>query len=191
MRYNAISIPDGYVLTTLEIVFLIIISLYLVGGSFYHFYELVEIPLAPKKVVLESAFVNRNISGGSKATSNLYLTVGQDKETYDYVIEAPVRDIEHLGFKKLRKLWVAVEPDRKKRFVWGVYDNELTLLISRQDILRWTKYNNAKNYFVIFTWGFGSLYLLFILINNGIWNRVSGKRIAHENRESRRWDIRN
>jgi len=185
VRYNAISIPDGYVLTTLEIIFLIIIFLYLVGGSFYHFYELVEIPLVPKEVVLESAFVNRNISGGSKTTSNLYLTVGPDDEAYDYVIEASTRDIEHLGFNKSRKLWVAVEPDRRKRFVWGVYDNELTLLISRQDILQWSKYNNAKNYFVIFTWGFGSLYLLFVLINNGIWNRVLAKRIAHENRESR------
>ncbi|MBV6827263.1 hypothetical protein [Pseudomonas sp. PD9R] len=185
MRYNAIFIPDGYVLTTLEIIFLIIISLCLVGGSFYHFYKLVEIPLAPKKVVLESAFVNRNVSGGSKTTSNLYLTVGPGNERYDYVIEASTRDIEHLGFNKSRKLWVAVEQDRRKRFVWGVYDNELTLLIDRQDILQWAKYSNFKNYFIIFSWGFSSLYLLFLLINNGVWNRVLAKRIAHEYRENR------
>lgn len=185
MRDSAMAIPDGYVLTVFEIIILIIIFLCVVGGSLYHFYRLVEIPLTPRKVVLESAFVNREVSGGSKTTSNLYLTVGSDNEAYDYVIEASTRDIEHLSFNKSRKLWVAVEPDRGKRFVWGVYDNELALLIGRQDILQWAKYRNSKNYFIIFTWGFGSLYLLFVLINNGIWNRILAKRIAHENRKNR------
>lgn len=182
MRYKALSIPDGYVLTVFEVVFFVAILVCFFCLSLYQFYRVVEIPLTPKKVVLENAFVYREVSEASKTTSNLYFRVGSGDEAYDYVIEASSRDIKHLGFSKSRKLWVAVEPDRSKRFVWGVYDNELTLLVSRQDIVRWAKSDNIKNYLKIFILYASSLCLLFWLLRNGIFNRFLAKRITRENR---------
>lgn len=179
-----ISIPDGYVLTVLEIVFLMIILVCFFCGALYHFYRVVEIPLTPRKVVLESAVVYRDVSVASKTTSNLYLRIGSVDETYHYVIEASTRDIKHLAFSKSRKLWVAVEPQRNKRFVWGVYDNELTLLISRQEIVGWAVSGNMKKYLIIFILYISCLCLLFWLLRNGIFNRFLAKGIAHENRSN-------
>ncbi|MVV49169.1 hypothetical protein EJA72_13115 [Pseudomonas sp. PB120] len=184
MRYKALSIPDGYVLTIFEVVFLVTILMFVFGGALYHFYRVVEIPPTPRKVVLESAFVYRGVSEVSRTTSNLYFRIGSDDKAYDYVMEASSRDIKYLAFSKSKKLWVALESDRNKQFVWGVYDDELVLLISRKNILQWARYKNSVNYFMFFAWGFGSLYLLFVLINNGVWNRFLAKRIAHENREN-------
>jgi hypothetical protein len=133
-------------------------------------------------VVLESAVIHKGLWEASKTTSYLYLRVGQGDDEYDYVIEASSRDVQYLDLSRSRKLWVAVEPDRSKRFVWGVYNSELDLLISRQDILMWALQNNISNYFIIFTWSIGSLYLLFLIFRNGIWNRFLAKRIARENR---------
>lgn len=180
--YKIFDVSSDYVPSIFEIVFTIIILIFLSGVSFYHIGEVVEIPSTPKKVVLESAFIYRDVSSASKSTSNLYLRVGPDGDAYDHVVEAATRDIQHLDLKGARKLWVAVEPDRTKRFVWGVYDNELGLLISRQKILEWAQDRNSINYFVVVSWGFLSLYLLFVLLKHGVWNRFLAKRIARENR---------
>ena len=183
MRNKIFSIPGGYVLSVFEIVFLIIVLLYFSVVIFYQFGKVVEIPSAPKKIVLERASICRDILEVSKTTSSLYLRVGSNDEEYDYVVEASTQDIRRLDLDKSRKLWVAVGPDRNKRFIWGVYDDELGLLISRKDILQWVQYSNSANYFVIITWGFLSLYLLFVLFKYGIWNRFLAKRTACENRE--------
>lgn len=182
MRYKALLIPDGYVLTAFEVVFLVTILMCLCGGSVYHLYKVIEIPPAPRKVVMESAFLYKNVLGSSKNTSSLYLRVGSDHDAYNYVIEASTRDIKHLAFSKSRKLWVAVESGRSKRFVWSVYDNELALLVSQQDVMRWARSNNIKNYLIVFILYASSLCLLFWLLRNGIFNRFLAKRIARENR---------
>ena len=181
--YKIFDVPSGYVPSVFEVVLLVVILMYFSIISLWHLGKVIEVPSAPRKVVLERAFIYRDISKASKITSNLYLRVGPDDEAYDYVIEASTQDIQRLDLDKSRKLWVAVEPDRSKRFVWGVYDNELGLLISRKDILQWAQYRNSANYFVIVTWGFLSLYLLFVLFKHGVWNRFLAKRIACENRE--------
>jgi hypothetical protein len=180
--YKIFDVPSGYVPSVFEIVFLVIIMMFFSVVSLWHVGKVIEIPSVPRVVVLERAFICGDISKASKITSNLYLRVGPDDEAYDYVIEASTQDIQRLDLGKSRKLWVAVEPDRSKRFVWGVYDNELGLLISRKDILEWVQYSNSANYFVIVTWGFLSLYLLFVLFKHGIWNGFLAKRIACENR---------
>lgn len=182
MRYKMFDIPSGYILGVFEIIFLIIVLMYLSVVSFYHFGRVIDIPLVPKRVVLESAFIYKDVSVFSKTTSKLYLRVGPAGEEYDHVIEASTRNIQYLGLNKSRKLWVAVEPDRSKRFIWGVYDDGLGLLISRKDILEWAKYSNFVNCFMIVTWGVGFLYLLFVLFKYGVWNRLLAKRIARENR---------
>lgn len=182
MRYKIFDVPSDYVPSVFEVVFSVVILMYLLFVSFYHLGQVKEIPSIPKRVVLENAFIYRDISAVSKTTSNVYLRVGPDDDAYDHIIEASTRDVQHLDLKKSRKLWVAVEPDRSKRFVWGVYDNELGLLISRQEILEWAQYRSSVNYFVVVTWGFLSLYLLFVLLKHGVWNRYLAKRIARENR---------
>ena len=182
VRNRKLSIPDGYVLNVFEAVFFMIIIVFFSVISFWCFEKIVKIPSTPKKVVLESAVIHKGLWEASKTTSYLYLRVGQGDDEYDYVIEASSRDVQYLDLSRSRKLWVAVEPDRSKRFVWGVYNSELELLISRQDILMWALQNNISNYFIIFTWSIGSLYLLFLIFRNGIWNRFLAKRIARENR---------
>lgn len=182
MRYKMYDIPSNYVPSAFEVVFLVVILMYLLFFSFYHLGQVIKIPSVPKRVVLESAFIYRDVSAFSKTTSNVYLRVGSDDEAYDHIVKASTRDVQHLDLKKSRKLWVAVEPDRTTRFVWGVYDNELGLLISRQEILEWAQYRNSVNYFVVVTWSAGSLFLLFLLLKHGIWNRFLAKRIARENR---------
>ena len=181
MGYKISDIPKGYVLSVFEIIFSIIIFIFLFVVSMHHFGRLVEIPSAPRKVVLKSAFIYRNISTISKTTSNLYLRVGQGDETYDYIIEASTREVQHLDLRKPRKLWVAVEPDSSKKFVWGVYDDELGLIISRAKIQQWSRQNNFSNYAVIVTWGVLSVFMLYLLIKYGVWNRFLAKRNAREN----------
>lgn len=182
MRNKMYDIPGDYVLSIFEMVFSFIV---LIGLSFFSLYflsKVVEVPPVPNKVVLESAFIYRDVSGGSKTTSNLYLRVGSGDVAYDHVIEASIRDIQYLDLKKSRKLWVAVEPDRSKRFVWGVYDDQLKLLISRNDIQGWLWHSNFVNYSIVATWGAMSLFMLFMLFKYGVWNRFLAKRITRENR---------
>jgi hypothetical protein len=165
-----------------EIVFFIVVIMYFSVVSFWCFEEIVEIPSAPEKVVLENAVIHKGLSEASRTTSYLYLRVGKGNDTYDHVIEVSSRDIQHLDFSKSRELWVAVESDRSTQFVWGVYDDRLGVLISRQDILGWALQNNISNYFIVFTWSVGSIYLLFLLFRNGVWNRFVAKKIARKNR---------
>jgi hypothetical protein len=75
-----------------------------------------------------------------------------------------------------------VDSDRNKKFVWGIYDENGVVLISRKEILQWAKSNNSANYFAVITWSVLSLYLLFLIFRYGVWNRIFAKRIEHENR---------
>lgn len=144
--------------------------------SCWIFSKVIDVPAVPEKFVLEDAFIYRGLSKASKTTSYLYLRVGLDDEAYNYIIEVSNRDIGHLDLSSLRKLLVAVDSDRKKHFVWWIYDENGVVLISRKEILQWVKSNNSANYFTVFTWSVLSLYLLFLIFRYGIWNRVLAKR---------------
>lgn len=172
------EIPPGYVPGIFGTGFLLALLGLFSLGVFYHYDRILEIPSAPKIVVLKAAFVHKDISRISKTTSNLYLCVGTGDEIHDYVIEASTEDVRNLNIIKSRKLWVAIEQERSERFVWAVYDHNFELLISRQKILEWARYKNIVNYFIVVAWGVLSLFLLFILCKYGVWNRVLARRKA-------------
>jgi hypothetical protein len=140
-----------------------------------------EIPSLPESLVMESAYIYRDVSQ-SKNDSYLYLKVGLGDDAYNYTIVARSSDLRHLDLRKSRKLWVAVDSDRSKRFVWWVYDFDNKFIISRKEILGWVRRYNSGNYFVAILGAVSSLYLLLIIVRNGVLNRVVAKRKAHESR---------
>lgn len=150
--------------------------------SFYIFNKIIDISLVPRRIVLEDAFIYRSLSEASRTRSYLYLRVGLGDYVYDHVMQVSSRDIRHLDLSESRKLWVAVDSGRNNRFVWGVYDNDGGLMISRKDILQWARFDNIKNYLTIVTSSVLSLYLLLLIFRNGFWNRFVAKRKACENR---------
>jgi hypothetical protein len=173
-------IPPEYIAGVGEVVFLLFLFVGLVVASIFMYGEIQEIPPLPERLVMEKAYLYRDVSQ-SRATSSLYLRVGLGEDAYNYIIEASASDIQHLNLRKGKKLWVAVDSDRTKRFVWWVYDVDTNLLISRKDILLWIRSNNIGCYFVLIGWSIILSYLLLIIIRNGIWNRVVAKRRAYEN----------
>ena len=171
MRDKVLLVSGRYVASVSETVFCLFTFLLFSFSTFYFFSRVVETPLVPRKFVLEEAYIYKDLSDASKSTSYLYLRVGRDDEAYNYIIEASSRDLRHLDLSKSRKLLVAVDSTRSNQFVWGVYDEEGVIMISRKDILQWVDSNNAANYFTVFAFSGLSLYLLMLIVRNGIWNR--------------------
>jgi hypothetical protein len=180
VRAKNLYIPPEYIAGGGEVIFLLILFVGLVVASIFMYGEIQEIPPLPERLVMEKAYLYRDVSQ-SRATSSLYLRVGLGEDAYNYIIEASAGDIQHLNLRKGKKLWVAVDSDRTKRFVWWVYDVDTNLLISRKDILLWIRSNNIGCYFVLIGWSIILSYLLLIIVRNGIWNRVVAKRRAYEN----------
>ena len=180
VRAKNLYIPPEYIAGVGEVVFLLFLFVGLVVASIFMYGEIQEIPPLPERLVMEKAYLYRDVSQ-SRATSSLYLRVGLGEDAYNYIIEASASDIQHLNLRKGKKLWVAVDSDRTKRFVWWVYDVDTNLLISRKDILLWIRSNNIGCYFVLIGWSVILFYLLLIIVRNGIWNRVVAKRRAYEN----------
>jgi hypothetical protein len=180
VRAKNLYIPPGYIAGVGEVVLLLFLFVGLVVASIFMYGEIQEIPPLPERLVMEKAYLYRDVSQ-SRATSSLYLRVGLGEDAYNYIIEATASDIQHLNLRKGKKLWVAVDSDRTKRFVWWVYDVDTNLLISRKDILLWIRSNNIGCYFVLIGWSIILSCLLLIIVRNGIWNRVVAKRRAYEN----------
>ncbi len=181
MRAKDLCIPPGYVAGAGEIVFCVIVFSFLVFASTYMLGRVKEIPPLPERLVMESAYIYRDVSQ-SKADSYLYLRVGLGDDAYKYTIVARSSDVLHLDLRKSRRLWVAVDPDRSKRFVWWIYDFDTNLIIGRKEILEWINYYNNGNYLMAILGAVSSLYLLLIIVRNGVWSRVVAKRKAHESR---------
>ena len=182
VRNKFFPVPVGYVSSAFEVAFCVIVLLLYLVFSFYIYSKLIEVPPVPDKLVMENAFLYRGLSQASKTTSFLYLKVGSDDAAYKYIIEASNRDVVYADFDRSRKLWVAVDSDRSKKFVWGVYDDNYRLLISRQDILRWVGSVNIDNYFILFLMFISSMYFIYIILWAGVWNRCAEKRKACENK---------
>jgi len=179
MRAKNLYIPPGYVAGVGEVVFCVIVFFFLVFASAYMLGDVKEIPSLPERLVVESAYIYRDVSQ-SKSDSYLYLKVGLDDDAYNYTIVARSSDLRYLDLRKSKKLWVAVDSDRSKRFIWWVYDFDNKLIVSRKEILDWIRRYNSRNYFVVILGAVSSLYLLLIIVRNGVWNRVVAKRKAHE-----------
>ena len=179
MRAKNLYIPPGYVASVGEVVFCVIVFFFLVFASAYMLVDVKEIPSSPENLVVENAYIYRDVSH-SKSDSYLYLKVGLGDEAYNYTIVARSSDVRHLDLRKSRKLWVAVDSDRSKQFVWWVYDFDNKFVISREEILDWVRRYNNGNYLMVVLGVVSSLYLLLVIVRNGFWNRVVVKRKMHE-----------
>jgi len=177
------SIPVRNIASFGEIVLCVILLFCLLLALFFLSGGIKKIPPLPEQFVMERACIFRGVSH-EKGSSYLYLRVGVGDESYKYVVEAHSGDVRHLDLSKSRKLWVAVNSDRSKKFVWSIYDAGGGLLISRSDILYWAKYQNVGVYLVMFGWSIASLWLLVFVIRDGVWNRCVTKRKEYEGREN-------
>ena len=171
----------GYVTGVGENISLLFLFFVLVLVSVLVHGKIQEIPPLPERLVRESAYLYKDVSH-SRNDSFLYLRVGLNDDAYNYIIEASASDIQNLDLRKGQKLWVAVDSDRAKRFVWWVYDVDTHLLVSREDILSWIKRSNNECYFLLVWLSVLSSCFLFVIFRNGIWNRVVAKRKVHEKR---------
>jgi hypothetical protein len=174
--------PPGYVASLGEVVFCVVMFFCLVLASVYMLRQVRDVPPLPKNLVLESAYIYRGVSQ-SRNESYLYLTVGLGDDAYNYTIVARSSDIRYLDLNKSRKLWVAIDSERRDPFVWWVYDFDTSVIISRKDIVGWARYSNGGSYLVAIWWAVSSLYFVLIIFRNGVWSRVVAKRKAYENRE--------
>lgn len=181
MRIKKIFPSARYVASGFEIVLCLIMFLSLVVASVVLFGKIKEVPAFPRDLIFENAFIYKEVSQ-SRSTSYLYLRVGLEEGAYDYAIEAFSQDVRGLDLKRSKKLLVAVDSDRNKRFVWGVHDEGGALLISSQKILEWEKHYRFGLCFLIFAWSAVSLYFLLVIVRHGIWSRIAEKRVVHENR---------
>lgn len=182
MRAKKTYIPSGYVAGVGEVVLCVILLFCLLFALFFMYGGIKKIPRLPERLVMEEAYIFREVSH-EKGSSYLYLRVGVGDGAYKYVIEAHSSDIRHLDLSKSRRLWVAVDSDRSKKFVWSVCDADSRLMISRTDILYWAKYRNVGIYLAMFGLFVAFLWLLVFIFWNGVWNRRLAKRKAYENRE--------
>jgi hypothetical protein len=181
VRAKNLYIPPGYIAGVGEIIFCVIIFLFLVFVSAYMVGDVKKIPPLPERLVMESAYIYRDVSQ-SRTDSYLYLRVGLGDDAYNYTIVARSSDVSHLDLRKSRRLWVAVDLDRSQRFVWWIYDFDSELIVSRKEILDWVGRYNSRSYFVAILGAVSSLCLLLMIVRNGVWNRVVAKRKAHESR---------
>jgi hypothetical protein len=82
----------------------------LVVASIFMYGEIQEIPPLPERLVMENAYLYRDVSQ-SRATSSLYLRVGLGEDAYNYIIEASASDIQHLNLRKGKNcglLWIQI-----------------------------------------------------------------------------------
>ncbi|MNG33191.1 hypothetical protein D3C84_1193880 [compost metagenome] len=82
MRAKNLYIPPGYIAGVGEIIFCLIIFLFLVFVSAYMVGDVKKIPPLPERLVMESAYIYRDVSQ-SRTDSYLYLRVGLGDDAYN------------------------------------------------------------------------------------------------------------
>ena len=88
-----------------------------------------------------------------------------------------------MDVRKHKKLWVAVDADSDNTFVWAVYDEEFLLMMSRQQIARWTRDNNVVSYIMVAYSSLAVGYFVFYIIRCGVFNRYCQRKVCSEDRE--------
>ena len=182
MKKLSFNIPPGYVATRCELVFMFLGCLVMFGVGLMMWGTLVDIPPAPQKLVLRSAYVTHSL-GGSKSSVDLYFNVRRGEGEYKYRIEFPSRESRLFSIHKYKELWVATDSDGRSEFVWAVYDDEFRLMMSRQQIERWVKGNNVRGYIMVAYSCLAIGCFIFLIVRCGVYNRSCNKRVISENRE--------
>ena len=81
VRAKNLYIPPEYIVGVGEVVFLLFLFVGLVVASIFMYGEIQEIPPLPERLVMEKAYLYRDVSQ-SRATSFLYLRVGLNDDAY-------------------------------------------------------------------------------------------------------------
>lgn len=182
MKKSPFYIPPGYVATPMDLVVVVFFCLLMFGVGVMMWNERVEVPAVPKSMVLRSAYVTHAL-GRSKSSVYLYFNVGRGESDYKYRIEFPSYEIGLLDVRKHKKLWVAVDADSDNTFVWAVYDEEFLLMMSRQQIARWTRDNNVVSYIMVAYSSLAVGFFVFYIIRCGVFNRYCQRKVCSEDRE--------
>ena len=181
MKKQSMYIPLDYVATRVDLVMMVLSGLLILGLGLMMWNARVEVPLEPKKLVLRSAYVTHPLDW-SRSSAFLYFTVGQDEGGYKYKVEFSTGDAKLLDVREHEKLWVAVDAKGENEFVWAVYDDELRLMVSRQQIEWWVRYNNGGNYLAVVLSCLALSYCGFFIFRCGIWNRYYCRRKVDDKR---------
>lgn len=94
------------------------------------------------------------------------------------------RDVQYLNVYKSKKVWVAVDSESNSPFVWWVYDDELMLMATKQQIIWSARYGNGGKYLMAFLSGLSIAHFLYVLGVGGVWNKFFIRGGGDENRES-------
>jgi len=183
MKKSPFYMPPGYVATRMDLVAMVFGCLLMFGIGFMMWNERVEVPPVPKKMVLRSAYVTQPLSG-SKSSAYLYFNVERGESYYKYRIDFPSYEAELLDVRKHKKLWVAVDAGSDNEFVWAVYDDELLLMMSRQQITQWARVNNFRSYIMVAYSGLAIGYFVFFILRYGIFNRSCHRKVFNDDREN-------
>lgn len=164
-------VPKGYVCTVAD--FLITFFAMVVLASLIVMFanKLVVIPPLSSGLELKEASVV-NVSGASKRDSYLYLRLHAGQvNSRDFVIEVPNADLENLGLYKGRQLLLAVDPEAKNPFLWGLYDRSGELLVGSELLVSWYKQVNNTSYFMICVFTSCFIFGAYRLVRYALWNR--------------------
>lgn len=163
-------IPLDYVATRVDLVVMVIGCLLMFVFGLIMWNALVEVPPVPKKLVLRSAYVTHPLDW-SKSSAYLYFNVERGEGDYKYRVVFLNNEARLLDVYKDKKLWVAVDASSDNRFVWAVYDDELRLMMSRQQIELWLRHKNGGSYLAIILSCLALGYYGFVMVRCGIWNK--------------------
>ena len=168
IKFSFYMPPAAYVSKPAERVVFFFIGLALAGVVIFTWNGIVDVPSAPKHLVLRSAQVTHPLSI-SKGQVYLYLRVGSEDGGYKHRLEMVHNNAMRLNVCKGDSIWVALDADSSNPFVWGIYDDELKLLVSRQQIEWGQRYINGGYYFIVFWFGLSAIGCLYFLVRE-VWN---------------------
>lgn len=168
-RFSFYMPPAGYVSKPAERVVMFLLGVALIGVVVFAWSSIVDIPPAPKYLVLRSAQVTRPLYV-SRAQVGLYFKVDSDEGGYPYRLEMVHENAADLKVRKGENIWVALDADSNNPFVWGVYDDKFKLLVGRQQIEWGRRYINSGHYFMAICLGLVAMWCLYFLVRE-VWNR--------------------
>ncbi|WP_019410198.1 hypothetical protein [Pseudomonas psychrophila] len=161
--------PAAYVSKPAELIVFFLMGLALAGVVVFTWNGIVDVPPVPKRLVLRSAQVTHPLYV-SRGQVDLYLCVSSDGGCYKHRLEMVHKNVARLNLRKGENIWVSLDSDSSNSFVWGIYDDELKLLVGRQQIEWGQRYINGGNYFMAFWFGLCVIGCLYFLVRE-VWNR--------------------
>ena len=174
--------PVAYVSKPAELIVFFLMGLALAGVAIFTWNAIVDIPPVPKRLVLRSAQVTQPLYI-SRGQVDLYLRVSSDDGDYKHRLEMVHKNVMHSNVRKGDSIWVALDAESSNPFVWGIYDDGLKLLVSRQQIEWGQRYINGGYYFMAFWFGLCVIGCLYFLVRE-VWDIYLYRGVVSGDRKS-------